>query len=143
GPRVGLGRCPGRHRTGGQLGLRATLARARRSGGDPVEQVRRRRQPRPRRIVVLCDISGSMEAYARAYVQFLHAVARAGGPRTEVFTFATRLTRLTRALRVPHPQVALLRASEAAPDWSGGTRIGAALKHFLDDYGRRGHERRA
>jgi hypothetical protein len=142
-PPMRPGRRPRRHPTGEQLDLRATLARARRSGGDPVEQVRRRRQPRPRRVVVLCDISGSMEAYARAYVQFLHAVTRAGGPRTEVFTFATRLTRLTRALRVPHPQVALMRASAAAPDWSGGTRIGEAVKRFLDDYGRRGVARGA
>ena len=142
-PPMRPGRRPRRHPSGDDLDLRATLARARRSGGDPVEQVRRRRQPRARRIVVLCDISGSMESYARAYVQFLHAVARAGGTRSEVFTFATRLTRLTRALRVAQPQVALARASAAAPDWSGGTRIGEALKRFLDDYGRRGLARGA
>ena len=64
-------------------------------------------------------------------------------PRAEVFTFATRLTRLTRALRVAQPQVALARASAAAPDWSGGTRIGEAVKQFLDDYGRRGVARGA
>jgi uncharacterized protein with von Willebrand factor type A (vWA) domain len=137
------GRRARRHPSGDDLDLRATLARARRSGGDPVEQVRRRRQPRARRIVVLCDISGSMESYARAYVQFLHAVARAGGTRAEVFTFATRLTRLTRALRVAQPHVAIARASAAAPDWSGGTRIGEAIKRFLDDYGRRGLARGA
>jgi hypothetical protein len=142
-PPVRPGRRPRRHPSGDDLDLRATLARARRSGGDPVEQVRRRRRPRPRRIVVLCDISGSMESYARAYVQFLHAVARAGGTRAEVFTFATRLTRLTRALRVAHPQVALMRAAAATPDWSGGTRIGEAVKTFLDDYGRRGLARGA
>jgi uncharacterized protein with von Willebrand factor type A (vWA) domain len=142
-PPMRPGRRPRRHPSGDDLDLRATLARARRNGGDPVEQVRRRRQPRARRIVVLCDISGSMETYARAYVQFLHAVARAGGARAEVFTFATRLTRLTRALRVAQPQVALARASAAAPDWSGGTRIGEAMKHFLDDYGRRGLARGA
>jgi uncharacterized protein with von Willebrand factor type A (vWA) domain len=84
-----------------------------------------------------------MESYARAYVQFLHAVARAGGARAEVFTFATRLTRLTRALRVAQPQIALARASAVAPDWSGGTRIGEAIKRFLDDYGRRGLARGA
>jgi uncharacterized protein len=99
------------------------------------------KKPRTRRLVVLCDISGSMEAYARAYVQFLHASTATS--RAEVFTFATRLTRLTKALVGTQPQLALTRASMAAPDWRGGTRIGAAVKTFLDDYGRRGLARGA
>jgi len=129
------------HPRGDRLDLRATLRQSRRNGGDPVAQVRRRLRPRPRRVVVLCDISGSMEPYARAYVRFLHAAA--GGSRAEVFTFATRLTRLTRALAVAQPQLALARAAATAPDWRGGTRIGDAVKSFLDSYGRRGLARGA
>jgi uncharacterized protein with von Willebrand factor type A (vWA) domain len=82
-----------------------------------------------------------MEPYARAYVQFLHAAA--GGSGAEVFSFATRLTRLTRSVRVADPHAALAAAARAAPDWRGGTRIGEALKAFLDDYGRRGVARGA
>jgi uncharacterized protein with von Willebrand factor type A (vWA) domain len=126
---------------GGRLDLRATLRRGRRSGGDPVTRLRRRQPPRRRRLVVLCDISGSMEPYARAYLQFLHATV--GGSRAEVFTFATRLTRLTRALAVTDPGLALARATTTAPDWKGGTLIGQALKSFLDGYGRRGVARGA
>jgi uncharacterized protein with von Willebrand factor type A (vWA) domain len=128
-------------RHGGRLDLRATLRRGRRSGGDPVVLLHRRQPPRPRRLVVLCDISGSMEPYARAYIQFLHATV--GGSRAEVFTFATRLTRLSRALAVSQPELALARASSTAPDWRGGTRIGRALEEFLDRYGRRGLARGA
>lgn len=74
-----------------------------------------------------------MEPYARAYLYLLHGAARA-----EAFVFATRLTRLTRALATTNPDLALRRATAAAPDWSGGTRIGAALPAFLDEHGRRG-----
>jgi uncharacterized protein with von Willebrand factor type A (vWA) domain len=140
-PPLRPGRRTRRHRRGDQLDLRATLRRSRHTGGDPVEHVYGRRRMRARRLVVLCDISGSMAPYARAYVQFLHATA--GSSRAEVFTFATRLTRLTRALRVVDPGVALGRAAQAAPDWRGGTRIGESLKTFLDNYGRRGAARRA
>jgi uncharacterized protein with von Willebrand factor type A (vWA) domain len=135
------GRRHDRHPRGTDLDLRATLRRARRTAGDPVEHARTRARRRPRRIVVLCDISGSMQPYARAYVQFLH-VAR-GAARADVFTFATRLTRLTRALDTVDPSVALTRAAEAAPDWHGGTRIADAVKAFLDRYGRRGVARGA
>jgi uncharacterized protein with von Willebrand factor type A (vWA) domain len=140
-PPLRPGRRPRRDRHGDRLDLRATVRRARRTGGDPVAQVRLRRRPRPRRLVVLLDISASMDAYARAYIQFLHAAA--GATRAEVFTFATRLTRLTRALALRHPHEALARAAAEAPDWSGGTRIGEALKRFLDEYGRRGLARGA
>lgn len=128
-------------RRGPQLDMRSTLARARRSGGDPVPLERRRRRPRPRRLVVLCDISGSMAPYARAYVQLLWSAVGAG--RAEVFVFATSLTRLTRALSHTDPSVAVDRAAAAAEDWSGGTRIGAALKAFNDGYGRAGMARGA
>ena len=91
---------------------------------------------------MLCDISGSMEPYARAYLQFL-ACAAGSGPNAEAFVFATRLTRLTRALASRHPERAIQRAAAAAPDWSSGTRIGDALKEFNDRHGRRGMARGA
>ena len=131
-----------RHPRGDRLDLRATLRRSRRTGGDPVERVTRRARQRPRRLVVLCDISGSMAPYSRASIALLHA-ATTVGPRTEVFTFATRLTRLTRALAVTDPDAALAAAAATSPDWRGGTRIGASLKEFLDRYGRRGVARGA
>ena len=94
---------------------------------------------------MLCDISGSMEPYARAYLQFLTcAAARRGrGHRSEAFAFATRLTRLTRALASRNPERAIQRAAATAPDWSSGTRIGDALKAFNDRHGRRGMARGA
>jgi uncharacterized protein len=95
-----------------------------------------------RRIVMLCDISGSMEPYARAYLQFLTCAA-GSGPNAEAFVFATRLTRLTRALGSRNPERAIQRAAETAPDWSSGTRIGDALKAFNDRHGRRGMARGA
>jgi uncharacterized protein with von Willebrand factor type A (vWA) domain len=91
---------------------------------------------------MLLDISGSMEPYARAYLQFLNCAAGAG-PNAEAFVFATRLTRVTRALRDGTPQRALQRAADAAPDWSSGTRIGEALRAFNDRHGRRGMARGA
>jgi uncharacterized protein len=126
---------------GDAVDLRATLRRARRTGGHPVRLMRREPRVRPRRLVVLCDISGSMEPYARAMLQLLYCAA--GTSRAEVFTFATRLTRLTKILARTRPAVALHRAGQAAPDWSGGTRIGAALKAFNDTFGRRGMARGA
>ncbi len=130
-----------RHPRGRELDLRASLRRARATGGDPVRRAYRHRRRRPRRLVLLADVSGSMAPYARAYLHLLHGAVRAS--RAEAFVFATRLTRLTRALAAATPEVALARATEAAPDWSGGTRIGAALATFLDDFGRRGMARGA
>ena len=92
--------------------------------------------------MLLCDISGSMEPYARAYLQFLAGAAGAS-PNAEAFAFATRLTRLTRALGSRNPERAIQRAAETAPDWSSGTRIGDALKAFNDRHGRRGMARGA
>ncbi|MCU4186568.1 VWA domain-containing protein [Acidiferrimicrobium sp. IK] len=130
-----------RSANGRRLDLRATLRRSRRTGGEPLVAVRRRRRNRPRRLVLLCDISGSMEPYARAYLQLL--MGGVDGARAEAFVFATRLTRLTRSLRGALPATALERAGRAAPDWSGGTRIGDAVKAFNDNYGRRGMARGA
>jgi uncharacterized protein with von Willebrand factor type A (vWA) domain len=126
---------------GRRIDLRASLRLAHRTGGDPLRLVRRKRRERPRRLVVLCDISGSMEPYARAMLQLLYCAA--GAADAEVFTFATRLTRLTPILARTLPGLALARAGESAPDWSGGTRIGVALREFLDRYGRAGMARGA
>ncbi len=126
---------------GHRLDMRATIRRSHRTGGDPVEQIRRQPTVRPRRLVLLADISGSMEPYARAYLQLLHSAV--GGANAESFVFATRLTRLTRQLRIRNPNVALQRAAAAAPDWAGGTRVGDALKAFNDGWGRRGLARGA
>jgi uncharacterized protein with von Willebrand factor type A (vWA) domain len=84
-----------------------------------------------------------MEPYARALLQLVYCAAASDGPRAEVFTFATRLTRLTRVLAKVRPEEALTLAGKAAPDWSGGTRIGAALKLFIETYGARGMARGA
>ena len=128
-------------RRGEHLDVRATLRRARRTGGDPVQRLHRRRATRPRPLVALLDVSGSMSPYARAYLLLLEGAAR--GARAETFVFATRLTRITRALREGRADLAVERASEAAPDWAGGTRIGEALHTFGDRWGRRGMARGA
>jgi uncharacterized protein with von Willebrand factor type A (vWA) domain len=130
-----------RGRRGERIDLRATIRRSLRTGGDPVDQARRRRRVRRRRLVMVLDISGSMEPYARAFLQFLETGV--GGASAEAFVFATRLTRLTRALRGPSPQAAIERAAAAAPDWSGGTRIGQSLRELNDRYARRGLARGA
>ncbi len=131
-----------RARRGEHVDLRRTLRASLRTGGDPMRLARRRRRVVPRRIVLLCDISGSMEPYARAYLQFLTCAAGAG-PNAEAFVFATRLTRITRALATRSPERAIQRAAAAAPDWSSGTRIGDALHAFNDRHGRRGMARGA
>lgn len=135
------GRRRRRHRRGTVLDVRATLRRSHRTGGDPVDRIHRRPAQRPRRVVLLADVSGSMEPYARVYLHLMRGAVKALG--SEAFVFATRLTRLTRQLSLTHPDIAYRRAAEAAPDWSGGTRIGPALKTFIDDYGRRGLARGA
>jgi uncharacterized protein with von Willebrand factor type A (vWA) domain len=140
-------------RDGKRPDLRRTLRLARRSGGEAIRFARRAPRIRPRRLVVLCDISGSMEPYARALLMLLYVLnggglargGQVGGGqnRPEVFSFATRLTRLTPALAAATPDTMLAKAGEAAPDWSGGTRIGAAVKEFNDHYGSRGMARGA
>ncbi|MEK9735764.1 MAG: VWA domain-containing protein [Candidatus Nanopelagicales bacterium] len=130
-----------RHPAGRRLDVRATLRRAHRTGGDPVRRIHRRRTQRPRRVVLIADVSGSMEPYARVYLHLMRGAVRALG--AESFVFATRLTRLTRQLAQGGPDYAYAKVSEATPDWSGGTRIGAALTRFLDEHGRRGIARGA
>jgi uncharacterized protein with von Willebrand factor type A (vWA) domain len=138
-------------RNGRRPDIRRTLRQARRYGGEVIRLSRRAPRIRPRRLVVLCDISGSMEPYARALLMLLYVLNGGqmrsgpgnGQPRPEVFSFATRLTRLTPALSAANPDTMLAKAGEAAPDWSGGTRIGAAVKEFNDHYGSRGLARGA
>ena len=126
---------------GRRTDMRAMLRLARRTGGHAFRLIGRNPARRPRRLVALCDISGSMEPYARAMIQLLYCAA--GGAGAEVFTFATQLTRLTPVLARTLPGIALQRAGQAAPDWLGGTKIGSALKEFNDHYGRRGMARGA
>ncbi|MBX5441498.1 MAG: VWA domain-containing protein [Solirubrobacteraceae bacterium] len=109
--------------------------------GDPVARPRRRRRLRPRPLVALLDVSGSMAPFARAYLLLLEGAAL--GARAETFVFATGLTRVTRALRDGRAAAALARASAAAPDWADGTHIGGALRAFTDGHGRRGLTRDA
>ncbi len=131
-----------RRRPGGRrTDMRATLRQARRTGGLAFRLIGRTPATRSRRLVVLCDISGSMEPYTRAMIQLLYCAA--GGAGAEVFTFATRLTRLTPVLAKTSPGQALRQAGQAAPDWLGGTKIGSALKEFNDAWGRRGLARGA
>ena len=122
--------------------LRRTLRRSLRTGGEPLERAWRRRQRRPRRIVFLLDVSGSMADFSRALVLFAHATVRADS-NCEVFCFGTRLTRLTAALRVADPDEALALAAGLALDRNAGTRIGESLKSFLDEFGHRGLARGA
>ena len=143
-----------RDQRGERIDMRRTLRGSLRTAGDPIRLARRRRRVVRRRLVLLCDISGSMEPYARAYLQFLTCAAGSGvgrgraggrvrGTQSEAFVFATRLTRLTRALSSRNPERAIQRAAAATPDWSSGTRIGDALKAFNDRHGRRGMARGA
>jgi uncharacterized protein with von Willebrand factor type A (vWA) domain len=131
-----------RDRHGERIDLRRTLRGSLHTAGDPIRLARKRRRIQRRRVVMLCDISGSMEPYTRAYLQFLTCAAGCG-PHAEAFAFATQLTRLTRALGSKNPERAIQRAAAAAPDWSSGTRIGDALKAFNDRHGRRGMARGA
>jgi uncharacterized protein len=128
-------------RRGREVDLRGTLRQARLSGWEPLNISKKNKTRQPRKLVVLCDISGSMEPYSRAMLLLLYCAA--GGVRAEVFSFATRLTRLSRVLREAAPEVALRRAGQVAPDWSGGTRIGESLREFNDSFGCRGVARGA
>jgi uncharacterized protein with von Willebrand factor type A (vWA) domain len=126
----------------GRPDLRRTVRGALRSGGEPVRRAFLDPSQRPRRVVLLCDISGSMEPYARSLLRFVH-VAVAGRSRVEAFTLGTRLTRLTRELSGRDPDAALARATHAVADWSGGTRLGDGLRAFNDRWGQRGMARGA
>jgi uncharacterized protein with von Willebrand factor type A (vWA) domain len=124
-----------RRAAGGSIDLRATLLRAAR---DPLmgRVARRARQERLPPLVVLCDVSGSMERYARILLHYIHALARRQ-PRIAVFTFGTHLTDITRALRHRDPDHAVDAAARAVTDWNGGTRIGGCLETFNRQWARR------
>ena len=124
------------HHRGRKLDLRRTIRESLAAGGDPVHREFLLRSRVPRKLVVLCDISGSMEAYVRPLLLFVHAVG-GSGKGVEAFAFGTRLTRLTPALEARDPDRALAEASQRVLDWCGGTRIGASLKAYNDDWGRR------
>jgi uncharacterized protein len=111
------------HRPAGRTMLRRALG----TGGEPLEWRWLRRTIRPRPIVLVCDISGSMERYSRFLLRFGHALQRSGAP-VEVFVFGTRLTRITRELRVRSPDAAIRRVAGRVVDWNGGTRIGESLR---------------
>ena len=127
---------------GDRLDMRRLIRQSLRTGGDPVDRPYRARKEVPRKLVVLCDVSGSMDAYARALVLFLHA-AVGSGPGVEAFAFGTRLSRLTPELGTRDPESALEKCTEAVTDWGSGTRIGASLKEFNDLYGKRALSRGA
>jgi uncharacterized protein len=114
-----------------------------RSGGEPVRPRWSRRSVRPRPVVLLVDVSGSMSGYADVLLRFAHAATRRRGARTEVFTLGTRLTRVTREMATPDPERAMAAVAAAVPDWSGGTRLGVLLREFLDGWGQRGAARGA
>lgn len=125
---------PGR---GQLLDLRRTMRRVIRHGGELLNPARKEPKHKPRPLVVLADISGSMERYTRLLLQFIYSLAEGLDQRVEAFVFSTRLTRITRQLRGRELDRALGDVSRAVPDWSGGTRIGDALKSFNFEWGRR------
>jgi uncharacterized protein len=124
------------------LDVRALVRASLSTGGDPVERAFRSRTAAPRKLVLILDVSGSMEAYARALLLYLHA-ARGSGRGVETFAFGTRLTRLTPELGARNPETAFEAAAARVQDWSGGTRIGASLKAYNDEWGRRSMTRGA
>ncbi|MFZ9721633.1 MAG: vWA domain-containing protein [Ilumatobacteraceae bacterium] len=125
-----------------QVDVRRTVRSSFAHLGEPVRRQWRAPSERMRRLVVLLDVSGSMEPYARAFLRFMHA-AMVGRQRVEAFTLGTRLTRITRELSHRDPDKALARTSQQVADWSGGTRIGECLRMFNDRWGVRGLARGA
>jgi uncharacterized protein with von Willebrand factor type A (vWA) domain len=126
----------------GRHDQRRTLRGAMRTGGEPMRHRYRRARSRPRRVVLLCDVSGSMASYSRALLRFMHAGVASGEP-VEAFVLGTRLTRVTRELATRNPDRALREASKSIEDWSGGTRLGDTVKEFVDVWGQRGMARGA
>lgn len=127
-----------RARSGHLPDVRRTVHQAMRGGGEPASLYWRRRRLKPRPLVLILDVSGSMADYSRSLVQFAYSARRGATSRVEVFCFGTRLTRVTRELTHRHPDAGLDRAARAVVDWEGGTRIGACLDAFVRDWGRRG-----
>ena len=124
------------HRSGRRIDLRRTLKETLREGGDLIPLVRTAPTELHPPLVVLCDISGSMNPYSRMFLHFLHAITN-DRDRIAVFVFGTRLTNITRQLRHRDVDVAMARVADAIKDWSGGTRIGASLREFNWRWGRR------
>lgn len=124
-----------------RLDMRRTARAAFRTGGDPARLLHSRPRRRPRRLVLLCDVSASMEPYTRAYLSFMQAAVVSR--QAEAFTFATRLTRLTRHLGRRDPDEAMQAAAAGSRDWAGGTRLADGLRAFIDGFGRRGLARGA
>ena len=122
--------------------LRRTVRAAMRTGGEPIQLSRTTTGTRTRSLILLLDVSGSMEAYARVLIRFAHA-AVVGRRRVEVFSLGTRLTRMTRQLDSHDVDEAVESATDAVADWSGGTRLGVGLKEFNDTWGMRGMARGA
>lgn len=122
--------------------LRRTVRAAMRSGGEPLRRHYHERTTRNRRLVLLLDVSGSMEPYARALIRFVHA-AVAGRQKVEAFALGTRLTRITRELRSRDPDEALRRAATRVVDYGSGTRLGEGMRAFNDEWGQRGMARGA
>ena len=135
-PRASLRRGPTSRRTS-TPDIRRTVRSAIRAGGEPIERHHLAPTPRLRRLVLLLDVSGSMEPYARALLRFVHA-AVAGRQKVEAFTLGTRLTRITRELTSRDPDIAVRAAGQRVADWSGGTRLGTGLRQFNDEWGVRG-----
>ncbi|MGB1249217.1 MAG: vWA domain-containing protein [Candidatus Promineifilaceae bacterium] len=119
------------------LDVRRSIRRSFRHGGEMLELSKLRAKIKPRPLVILADISGSMERYAKLLIHFLYSLAEGLDQRVEVFVFSTRLTRITRQLRNKDADRAIIEAANAVPDWGGGTRIGEAIKTFNFQWGRR------
>ena len=119
---------------------RRTLRGALRTGGEPLRHRFRRTKDRPRKVVFLCDISGSMSSYSRVLLRMLHAGV-SSGESVEAFVMGTRLTRVTRELKSRDPDRAFQETGGAVEDWSGGTRLGDTIKEFVDRWGQRGMAR--
>ncbi len=124
------------HRSGRRIDLRSSLRESLREGGDIIPLIHAARRELHPPLVVLCDISGSMNPYARMFLHFLHAITN-DRDRVSVFVFGTRLTNITRQLRHRDVDVAMAKVAEAIKDWSGGTRIGASLREFNFKWARR------
>jgi uncharacterized protein with von Willebrand factor type A (vWA) domain len=139
-----LRRSPRRGKShGGEIDPRRTLREQLRRAGEPGPLRHRRRLTRVRRIVLLVDVSGSMEPYADSILRLGHRMSHAVPGRVEVFTIGTRLTRVTTALRLRDPDEALKAAGQSVPDWSGGTRLGETIRAFTGRWGQRGVARGA
>ena len=124
------------HPSGNRVDMRKTMRAAMRSGGDYIPLMKRQRRFRHPPLVIICDISGSMERYSRMLLHFMHAVTN-DRDRVHTFLFGTRLTNVTRYLRYKDIDQALEKVGEAVLDWSGGTRIGHSLHLFNQDWSRR------